>query len=1233
MTRELSDISPGPVLYAGLIFRLRRWRLVKALALMVLVGVTSSFALAQDLGEHFASPVTRVDAGRTAVLTFSTAERATVDMTLASVTTDANVVGIIQSGAILAGKADGYVRIKGVGPGRATVRVGSASIDVEVVPPRSPEWRRPRIEVAGPAHGACVWGELAVGVRVPVEPGEEEPVLELVLPSGKTLSPVAVSSENLGPVRHARFSVDFGSEAAGPAELLFVRRDREGAEIARTTTTVRVVDVTKQPVVTFEAEDQHAVTKPKRFEGQGTSVQRDAEASGLRYWSNAGSYPVVCLPIKVEAEGVYQVVARARGAFGGGAMPTIGLVVDGSYEAATTAPVLSGAWHRVAIGVPVRLEAGDRVLSPYFENDFYVPNVADRNLDLDVIEVARVGDASGPASPAGDAMTGMMAQGLQGGMMGGQRPGGRARANDGLDDPRGLAIAFDRVLDGATVSGGLEVRGRAWWPRREATPPPTVTLEVNGEALGDQRSGAPRFWVDPSWFKPGDNTIRMVAQRDDGSWSATPAQRVTWSSDVAPASLEGRIVEHRFPAVDPRWSEGVSLSNDKWPAEGRAAVFMSNGSAKLDLPLGLAGQFEVVLELLGTDFQGPCRASVMLDAPGASEIGQVDAPTWWDQRLVGRVKLSTGPKSLRVAFVNDKYEKDVGDRNLHLHAVVLRTVSTRPDASAPASRILHPRAGEAVFMQDAIVADVGDDQGVARVEALVDGVPTGVVREPRGRSGRVVLPLLARGLPKGSHRVAVRVTDVSGNVAESNPVEVSIAESAPADLTRYERAVVMLDRFGFGPSAADLGDVLAVGEHEWLALQLRGDGGSWDHPGDRDAMTLASTWFPTGRNEYEVPRRVLAHAMGTPRPARARLVLWVNNHFSTWIRKAEADRKWEEFASFTRLGAAPFADLLAASSRSPAMLQYLDQARSFRGALNENYAREILELHTLGVDAGYTQADVTNLAHVLTGWTSVTEGRCGEPGPARAAEFRFVPSLCDGEARDVLGMRLSAGEGSALYDRALVALEMIASHPRTADYVCTKLVEHYVGVPAHPELVREMAGVFHSTGGDLGEVVMALAARPELYSREAPRRLAKPLDFVVRMYRVTDERNPWLAGDFLQRGGHGLFDRATPDGYPEADEEYSDTNAMLQRWRLAQDMAHAAANGVPPAWRWPPAAPDAAGAQRIVDAIAVRLTGRVLGAESNAAALDVFATVSGNVNERTIATAGFIGQLPEASMR
>ena len=483
----------------------------------------------------------------------------------------------------------------------------------------------------------------------------------------------------------------------------------------------------------------------------------------------------------------------------------------------------------------------------------------------------------------------------------------------------------------------------------------------------------------------------------------------------------------------------------------------------------------------------------------------------------------------------------------------------------------------------------------------------------------------------------------------------------------YERAVFLLDRLAFGPEPRELAAVLTLGEGAWLNNRLAS---TYETPAERAVLLGACQKFPRIDDEHQTSVRALAQWIGSDDPVRSRFTAWAENHFSTWINKTRAAPKWHEHLDFCWVGVAPFADLLSISAHSPAMLAYLDQEKSVAGKLNENYAREIMELHTLGVHGGYQQADVTALAGVLNGWTTTAEAilpQYDEPlglvynGGNEAGvwrDFRFDPSLNDGKEREVFGMQFAASKDSTVrYDNVRLAMEMLAAHPSTAQHVCRKLAEHYVGVPASDELVNALARTYLEDGGDLRAVMRAMVAHKEFWS--APMKMATPFDFGMRVARMCRAATVQLGADpnqapnadqiegFFKKSGMGLFDRVTPDGYPENNGNYADSNALLQRWRFMQTLGDHLNRLVPPNWRTPPATVTPAAnetdgdghagppvvadpLQRFVDLAAVRLTGHLLDGGSNQAALEVLGQGGADQMRETIL---FIALLPETSLR
>ncbi len=263
-----------------------------------------------------------------------------------------------------------------------------------------------------------------------------------------------------------------------------------------------------------------------------------------------------------------------------------------------------------------------------------------------------------------------------------------------------------------------------------------------------------------------------------------------------------------------------------------------------------------------------------------------------------------------------------------------------------------------------------------------------------------------------------------------------------------------------------------------------------------------------------------------------------------------------------------FEDLLKATAESPAMLFYLDNwlsadpqaaaARSpkRRRGLNENYAREIMELHTLGVDGGYTQKDVTEVARCFTGW-SIRGLREQRP------EFVFNPRLHDGQGKVVLGHRIAVG-GKSEGDQVL---HILASHPKTARFISYKLARRFVADEPPSALVDRAALVFRKTEGDIRAVVTAIVTSPEFQapaSRAA--KVKTPLEFVVSAVRASGAE----VGDAfdltrrIAQMGMPLYLQQPPTGYKDTASAWVSTSGLLARLNFALDLAGGKVRGVGP---------------------------------------------------------------------
>ena len=1202
-------------------------------ALMMLMG---SLACRAQTPEWLSSS-TQVVAGSTRVIAFDVDEPSAADAQLDWHVDQVSTLEVVKAPEVLAGASIGYLRVRGVAPGEVELDVAGSRIRIEVVEDDRAFSLSSPARIVSPASGAVVWGTFGVGVEM-FDP-EGDLTLRLRTHRGQVLSPVAERGASEGPWRTAFFEVDASGWPDGTARLTPVGLRTNGTSTDGQPVMLTVAHPAPGTLHEGEAETAYDVARPERFRDDRRSVGRDREASGGAYFSNAGAYPAVCFPVQVETPGMYQMVVRASGSIAGGAPPTVGVVVDGDNQPITNGRLVSTGWHRAVIGVPFRLDAGEHVLTPFFTNDFYVPQKADRNLRLDRVEVMRVGEAEGEA---GGAMMGAMMTGMMGGAMADEpglgELGGLGDIDVQVPDPFGeqghpMRIGLEAPLDGRAICGDLSVRAQCWWIGAEqGNGAPMVELLINGEAAGQQRSGHPHFIIDAATFTSGTNTIQLIARHDSGVQAATPVQVMRYEPAAAQAERSQRRFE-RWSIHEDAWDDATRdrLSTAHYPGERLSAAMHSNGSLRLTLPEDLAGAFTPIVEMRGDHFDGAPIVQFSLEADGqTAQLFERGVPGWWGPHQWPDVlTLPAGPKTLVVSFVNDKYEEGVGDRNMWVQSVALQERPTIEDRAAPVVDLVYPPTGQRMHMADAVVARIADDSGVVHVELLIDEVPTGISVNLTNTTGEVCLPLLLRGRDPGEMTVSIQARDAAGNVGWSAVRSVQI-DKQPGEPTQYERAVVLLNRFAYGPDPGELAAVLTMGEEAWLRDRLSGDA---DAPGELAALGQGLARFPSRRDAYNAVGRTLDHSMLSPNPVRARFVFFSENHFSTWIRKVEGDRKWDEHVAFNRLGPARFQELVQTSAHSPAMLRYLDQDQSFAGRINENYAREIMELHTLGVDGGYSQEDVTTLANLLTGWTASAEGDGRSAGQSRAFTFRYDPALNDADEMRVVGMRFPRVDADNRYDRVQLLIETLSAHPSTASFVCRKVVEHYVGVPADETLVDDLAQVFHETGGDMAEVLVAMASHPAFWSTEGDK-IAQPIDYGLRLSRTSAFINPWQLQNFLARSGAGLFDRSTPDGYPEEDAAYADSNALVQRWRLARTAQWSLVNLVPGPWRW--GADDVAEdvwAQRVVDVVAVRLTGSVLSPQSNEAAVKLLLETEGNRQDRAFTIAPIIAQMPEVSLR
>ncbi|HEX8404026.1 MAG TPA: DUF1800 domain-containing protein [Duganella sp.] len=309
----------------------------------------------------------------------------------------------------------------------------------------------------------------------------------------------------------------------------------------------------------------------------------------------------------------------------------------------------------------------------------------------------------------------------------------------------------------------------------------------------------------------------------------------------------------------------------------------------------------------------------------------------------------------------------------------------------------------------------------------------------------------------------------------------------------------------------------------------------------------------------EAAARSLLRDLYSPNQLQEQMTWFWMNHFSVHQGKSNLRAlvgDYEETAVRPHaLG--KFRDLLAATLRHPAMIRYLDNEQNAANRINENYARELMELHTLGVDGGYSQRDVQELARVLTG-VGVNMG-VGEPKVkqelqsqyVRQGLFEFNPKRHDYGAKEFLGQPVKA-RGLAEVDEAV---DRLSRHPATARFISRKLAVYFVADEPPPALVDRMAATFAASDGDIAAVLRTMFTSTE-FTQSLGRKFKDPVHYVVSAVRLTyDDKvvlntGPMLS--WLNRMAQPLYGRQTPDGYPLTQSGWASPGQMTTRFEIAK---------------------------------------------------------------------------------
>ncbi|MDP1810992.1 MAG: DUF1800 domain-containing protein [Sediminibacterium sp.] len=496
-------------------------------------------------------------------------------------------------------------------------------------------------------------------------------------------------------------------------------------------------------------------------------------------------------------------------------------------------------------------------------------------------------------------------------------------------------------------------------------------------------------------------------------------------------------------------------------------------------------------------------------------------------------------------------------------------------------------------------------------------------------------------------------------------------------LTKEQAAAHLLSRFSFGAKPGQIKDVVEMGLEKWLQQQL--DGNLLDDeivhrlPAEKyEALamnneTIVNTYLNAGqilrmaaknnwldkdsvknldKPEYRAQIKKLMEEQGykAPQELQRQLInqkiiraaygrnqlqelltdFWFN-HFNVSLSKGQC----QQFVlTYERDAIRPnvlgsFENLLKATAKHPAMLEYLDNAMSVSmdndmaarqeksvlvrmarqrmqdrandtstpGAkilqqtinarktqgLNENYAREIMELHTLGVDGGYTQKDVTELARALTGWSvlpmhkegpgtkilqAANPAMLGKRGWIVEGDFLYRGDKHDEKEKQILGKTFAANGG---YNEGLRVLEMLANHPSTARFICTKIATRFVADTPSVTLVNSMAEVFLKTNGNIKAILVTMVNSPEFWNEKALQgKVKSPFEFVISAVRATnaDVQQPFQLFNWCTKMGQRFYFYQAPTGFPDRATYWINTGSLLNRMNFGLAFANEKIPGV-----------------------------------------------------------------------
>ena len=442
-----------------------------------------------------------------------------------------------------------------------------------------------------------------------------------------------------------------------------------------------------------------------------------------------------------------------------------------------------------------------------------------------------------------------------------------------------------------------------------------------------------------------------------------------------------------------------------------------------------------------------------------------------------------------------------------------------------------------------------------------------------------------------------------------------------------------LRRFTFGPTPEMINKARQKGLMAYMEEQLAPD--SIPDPETDSLLERFTTLTMTPAQRFQVDQKnlpaqelvtaTILRQWRSQRQVYEMMVDFWSNHFYIYIGKSlcRVLKTDDDLKTIRPNALGKFNDLLHASAHSPAMLIFLDNAESQKEAPNENYARELMELHTVGVNGGYTQEDVTQVARVLTGW-SITgpNSLLQEPG-----QFIFRPNFHDDSQKLVMGTAIAPGgeeEGNSL-------LDLLAHRPSTAQFISQKLARRFITDNPDPALVNDLAQVFTQTDGDSRQMVRAIVAS-DSFKNSAGQKFKRPTEFflsALRLSGATITQRSQKLQEYLRLLGQIPFTWEQPNGFPDVAGFWATTSGLLERWNFGMQLVSGQIDGAELDMK--SLTNDAASPQDVVDVLSIRfLTAKL---PDNARSILVDFASTGDLGSNLASVAGLILGSPHFQVR